>query len=84
MLDLLSSLSFNDDGLLVAAYDNGEMREIAQGAVTKFENNEGLFKMGQNLFKETKKSGQAAMGNPGKDGRGQVQAKSIVEDGLEH
>lgn len=73
----LSSLSFNDDGLLVAAYDNGEMREIAQVAVTKFENNEGLFKMGNNLYKETKKSGQGAVGKPGKDGRGNIQAKSL-------
>lgn len=73
----LGSLSFNDDGLLVAAYDNGEMREIAQVAVTKFENNEGLFKMGNNLYKETKKSGQGAIGKPGKDGRGNIQAKSL-------
>lgn len=73
----LSSLSFNDDGLLMAAYDNGETRDIAQVAVSKFENNEGLFKMGKNMYKETKKSGQGALGKPGKDGRGNVQAKSI-------
>ena len=73
----LSSLSFNDDGLLMAAYSNGEAREIAQIAVSKFENNEGLFKIGKNMYKETKKSGQGALGKPGKDGRANVQAKSI-------
>lgn len=73
----LSSLSFNDDGVLTAAYDNGTMRDIAQLSVAKFENNEGLFKMGRNLFKETRKSGQAAMGKPGLDGRGDVLSKSI-------
>lgn len=73
----LSSLSFNDDGVLTAAYDNGITRDIAQIAVAKFENNEGLFKMGKNLMKETRKSGQAAMGKPQVDGRGQVLAKSI-------
>jgi len=73
----LSSLSFNDAGLLMAAYNNGETREIAQVAVSKFENNEGLFKMGKNMYKETKKSGQGALGKPGKDGRANVQAKSI-------
>ena len=73
----LSSLSFNDDGVLTAAYDNGIMRDVAQVAVAKFENNEGLFKMGKNLFKETRKSGQAAVGKPGADGRGEVMAKSI-------
>ncbi len=73
----LASLSFNDDGVLTAAYDNGIMRDVAQIGVAKFENNEGLFKMGKNMFKETRKSGQAAIGNPGKDGRGDVMAKSI-------
>ena len=73
----LTSLSFNDDGVLTAAYDNGTMRNVAQVAIAKFENNEGLFKMGKNLFKETRKSGQAAMGNPGIDGRGEIMAKSI-------
>ena len=33
--------------------------------------------MGKNLFKETRKSGQGAMGKPGDDGRGEVLAKSI-------
>lgn len=73
----LTSLSFNDDGVLTAAYDNGVLRDIAQVAVAKFENNEGLYKMGKNLFKETRKSGQGALGRPGADGRGQVLAKSI-------
>lgn len=73
----LSSLSFNDKGILTAAYDNGDQRNIAQVAIAKFENNEGLFKMGKNLFKETRKSGQGALGKPGDDGRGEVLAKSI-------
>ncbi|MCO4752981.1 MAG: flagellar hook protein FlgE [Bacteriovoracaceae bacterium] len=73
----LSSLSFNDEGILTASYDNGDQRDIAQIAVAKFENNEGLFKMGKNLFKETRKSGQGALGRPGDDGRGEVLAKSI-------
>lgn len=73
----LSSLSFNDDGILTAVYDNGESRDIAQIAIAKFENNEALFKMGKNLFKESRRSGQAAMGKPGEAGRGEVLSKSI-------
>ena len=73
----LASMSFNDDGVLTAVYDNGVQKDIAQVAVAKFENNEGLFKTGKNLFKETRKSGQAAVGKPGADGRGEVLAKSI-------
>ncbi len=73
----LSSVSFNDDGVLTAFYDNGVTRDLSQIAVGKFENNEGLRKMGRNLFKETRKSGQAAIGHPGFDGRGTVLSKSI-------
>lgn len=73
----LASLSFNDKGILTAVYDNGEARDIAQIAIAKFENNEGLFKVGKNLFKESRNSGQPAMGEPGSAGRGDVLSKSI-------
>ena len=73
----LTSLSFNDKGILTASYDNGETRDVAQVAIAKFENNEGLFKIGKNLFKESKSSGQAALGKPGESGRGEVLSKSI-------
>jgi flagellar hook protein FlgE len=73
----LTSLSFNDKGILTANYNNGETRDIAQVAVAKFENNEGLFKIGKNLFKESKASGQAALGKPGESGRAEVLSKSI-------
>ncbi|MFA6238993.1 MAG: flagellar hook protein FlgE [Bacteriovorax sp.] len=73
----LTSLSFNDKGILTANYNNGEIRDIAQIAVAKFENNEGLFKIGKNLFRESKASGQAALGKPGESGRGEVLSKSV-------
>jgi flagellar hook protein FlgE len=73
----LSSLSFNDDGILSAVYDNGETRIISRIAVAKFENNEGLFKKGKNLYKESRTSGQAAIGKPTEQGRGQILSKSI-------
>lgn len=73
----LTSLSFNDAGVLTGVYNNGETRDIAQITVAKFENNEGLFKVGKNLFKESKSSGQAAQGKPGESGRGEILSKSI-------
>lgn len=73
----LTSLSFNDKGILTAVYNNGISKEIAQIGVAKFENNEGLFKVGKNLFKESRKSGQAAFGKPSEAGRGEVLSKSV-------
>lgn len=73
----LASMSFSDEGILTAVYNNGEDRDVAQIGIAKFENNEGLFKVGKNLAKESKKSGQGAVGKPGEAGRGDVLAKSL-------
>ncbi len=79
----LASMSFNDQGVLTAVYDNGKSIDLGQVAIAKFENNEGLFKTGKNLFKETRKSGQAASGKPGQDGRGDVLSKSIEQSNVD-
>ncbi|MEW6056961.1 MAG: flagellar hook protein FlgE [Bdellovibrionota bacterium] len=73
----MAGLSFNDDGVLSAIYTNGETLNLAQVAIAKFENNEALFKQGQNKFRESKNSGQAFIGKPGEGGRGRITPKSI-------
>ncbi|MCK5882785.1 MAG: flagellar hook protein FlgE [Bacteriovoracaceae bacterium] len=73
----LTSLSFNDHGILTAVYNNGTSKNLGQMAVAKFENNEGLFKVGKNLMKSSRSSGQAAYGKPVEGGRGEVLSKSI-------
>jgi flagellar hook protein FlgE len=73
----LAGLSFSDDGMLVAAYTNGANINLAQIALAKFENPEGMFKMGQNRFRESRLSGQATVGQPGSGGRGTISSKTI-------
>lgn len=73
----VAGLSFNDDGILSAIYTNGEVVNLAQVAIGKFENNEGLFKVGGNKFRESRNSGQAFVGKPGEGGRGRVVPKTI-------
>lgn len=73
----LAGLSFNDDGVLSAIYTNGETLNIAQVAIAKFENNESLFKRGQNQYRESKNSGQAFIGKPGEGGRGRLTPKAL-------
>ncbi len=73
----IASLSFNDNGVLTAVYNNGASVDLSQVAIAKFENNEGLFKVGKNLYKESRTSGQGAMGKPGEGGRGEILSKSI-------
>ena len=71
------SLSFNDSGTLTALYSNGATEDLAQVGLAKFENPEGLFKAGNNRFKESQKSGAASVGRPGSHGRGTLFAKSL-------
>lgn len=73
----LAGLTFNDDGMLAAIYTNGENFNVAQIALAKFENPEGLFKSGQNRFKESRLSGQPTLGGPQTGGRGGVSAKTL-------
>lgn len=73
----LAGLSFNDDGVLAAVYTNGQSINVAQVALAKFENPEGLFKMGKNLFRESRNSGQPTVGAPQTGGRGSVMAKTL-------
>jgi len=73
----LTGLSFDDEGVLTAMYDNGSTRDLAQMAVASFDSPEGLFKAGNNKSKESRDSGEAAIGRPTNGGRGQVYAKSI-------
>ncbi len=73
----LAGLSFNNDGMLTAIYSNGQNVNLAQISIGKFENPEGLFKAGQNRYRESRLSGQATLGAPQAGGRGSVSSKTI-------
>lgn len=73
----LSGLTFSDDGMLAAIYSNGESINVAQVALGKFENPEGLLKLGQNRFRESRLSGQPTTGSPQTGGRGSISAKTL-------
>jgi flagellar hook protein FlgE len=73
----ITNLSFNDEGVLTALYSNGQTQDLAQIALAKFENAEGLFKVGNNRFKEARDSGAPSTGRPGSSGRGKIFAKSL-------
>ncbi len=73
----ITSMSFNDEGVLTAVYSNGQAQDLAQIALAKFENPEALFKVGNNRLKESRDSGAASVGSPGAAGRGKLFAKSL-------
>lgn len=73
----LASLTFDNEGTLVAVYNNGISKMLGRVAVAKFENNQGLSKVGKNLFKESRRSGQPVMGEAGTWGRGEILSKAL-------
>jgi len=73
----LSALTFNDDGILTGVYSNGQSLALGQVALAKFENPEGLYKVGQNLYRESRNSGSPTVGIPDLGGRGTISAKSL-------
>lgn len=73
----ITNLSFNDEGLLTALYSNGQAKDLFQVGLAKFENSEGLFKVGNNRLKEARASGTPSIGKPGQAGRGKLFAKSL-------
>ena len=73
----LDSLTFDSEGTLNAVYTNGVSRKVGRVSIAKFENDEGLAKVGKNLFKQSIKSGQPVMGEAGTWGRGEILSKSL-------
>ena len=73
----VTNLSFNDEGVLTVAYSNGQVLDLAQVLLAKFENPEALFKQGGNLFKQSRNSGEPSLGAARMSGRGSIMAKSL-------
>ncbi|MCR5338396.1 MAG: flagellar hook-basal body complex protein [Lachnospiraceae bacterium] len=54
----MSGISVQNDGMIYAAYDNGQTKLLGQIAVAKFSNASGLQKEGDNLYISTLNSGE--------------------------
>jgi len=68
----LKSAALDPSGLVFGVFSNGQSRIIGQYAIAKFNSNEGLQRVGNNLYRETIASGQATIGVPGTGGRGTI------------
>ena len=75
----LSGMTFNDDGMLTGVFSNGQTVNLAKVVLAKFEAAEGLFKMGQSLFRESRASGQPTIGSPAQGGRGRISSKMLEQ-----
>jgi flagellar hook protein FlgE len=74
---ILSGISVDEDGVVTAAYSNGELIPVFQVAVADFPSYYGLTKRGDNLYQESLASGQAMEGLAGQGSRGKISPMSI-------
>jgi flagellar hook protein FlgE len=78
-----SGLASDNNGLLYAVFSNRQSRVIGQYALATFTSQEGLNRLGDNLFGETITSGQAAIGAPGSGGRGLVIGSALEQSNVD-
>jgi flagellar hook protein FlgE len=73
----LSGIGVDGTGIVRGMYTNGQQLAIGQLAIAKFQANEGLGRAGNNMWIETRESGNAALGTAGSGGRGAVSAGAL-------
>jgi flagellar hook protein FlgE len=67
---LISGVSIDDDGTVLATFGAGQTIAVAQLAIATFNNPKGLVKLGSNLYGESQAAGLANVGVAGTGGRG--------------
>jgi flagellar hook protein FlgE len=74
----LNDISVDKEGIITGTYSNGESRSLARLALGKFANENGLEKLGNNLYSPTRESGPADIGTPGA-GFGRIFSNSLEQ-----
>ncbi len=73
----LQGIRIDQSGTLVGSFSNGRSFGLAQIAMAKFANNEGLIADGGNVFLQTANSGNPIIGEAATAGRGFIQSSSL-------
>jgi flagellar hook protein FlgE len=74
---VLRGISVDEDGVVTAAYSNGQLTPTYQIALADFPSYDGLSKMGQNLYAESLESGQPMPGVAGNGRLGSITPSAI-------
>lgn len=79
----LQSISVGVDGAITGQYSNGQVTPLFRVALAKFQNSQGLFKEGGNLFRATRDSGERVTGKPGANGLGSIASNSLEQSNVD-
>ena len=73
----LRGLSVDEDGVVTGVYSNGQLAPLYQVALTDFPSYWGLGKMGDNLYAESRASGQPIPGTAGTASLGSISPSAL-------
>ena len=73
----LETFSIDGSGLISAVYDDGQVYYLGRLGMAKFENPEGLQKLGGNSYLDSRNSGEPQVGNPNENGFGVIRQGNL-------
>ena len=79
----LASVSVSNNGLVQGRYTNGETRDLGKVILATFRNPNGLASVGDNLWVETRDSGQPALAGPGDGLNGTIGSGRVEESNVD-
>ncbi|WP_339734108.1 flagellar basal-body rod protein FlgG [uncultured Gimesia sp.] len=78
------NISISGDGVVSYQQQGSNQIQVAGNIqLARFINNQGLLRQGDNLFAETTGSGNAQVGDPGTEGRGQIRQGFLEQSNVE-
>ncbi|MFH1993451.1 MAG: flagellar hook protein FlgE [Pseudomonadota bacterium] len=79
----LEGVHVDVDGVITGSYSNGQLLPLFRVGLAKFQNTQGLFKEGGNLYSETRKSGSAITNKPGTNGLGSIAPNALEQSNVD-
>jgi flagellar hook protein FlgE len=79
----LQSLEITNAGILKGNFSNGVSRNLYEVQLSTFQNEEGLTRIGSNLYSASADSGDPQTGAPGTAGKGEVRSFAIEQSNVD-
>lgn len=79
----VTSISIADDGTITGLFTNGDTRDLFKIPLASFANEEGLSRIGSNLYTETADSGVANVGEAKSGERGEIRAFALEQSNVD-
>ena len=79
----LQSIEITKDGTIKGKFSNGTSRSLYKIPLATFPNEEGLSRVGSNLYSESAGSGSAQVGNANEGGKGEIRSFSIEQSNVD-